>query len=77
MKNFFYNSIHWFYLIVGIIFLVLFIGLLTNKKWAIDRFDYNQRFLFNILGPYTYRIFVGILLFLGSISSLLIFFVFF
>lgn len=68
-KTFSYANPEWIYLIIGIVFLVLFIGILKNKNWAIDPESGNQRFFYKTFGRTAFRIIVGGLFLFGSIAG--------
>ena len=69
IKNFFIQFPEYIYLIIGIIFLVLFIGVIKNKKWAIDPESSNQRLFYNTFGHNAFRKFIGFVYLLGIISG--------
>ncbi|WP_298311100.1 immunity 17 family protein [uncultured Aquimarina sp.] len=69
LKDFFAEYPQYIYLIIGIVFLVLFIGTLKNKNWAIDPANSTQKFNYEIFGHKAFRIFIGIIYLLGTIAG--------
>ncbi|WP_299117439.1 Imm17 family immunity protein [uncultured Winogradskyella sp.] len=69
LKDFFTKFPEYVYLIVGIVFLVLFIGVLKNKNWAIDPNSGNQRMFYNTFGHKSFRVVIGIVYLLGTIAG--------
>lgn len=69
LKVFFSKSPEYIYLIIGIVFLVLFIGVLKDKNWAIDPASGNQRFFYNTFGRKAFRLFIGAICLLGVIAG--------
>jgi hypothetical protein len=69
LKDFFAASPEYIYLIVGIVFLVLLIGAIKDKKWAIDPESTSQRMLYNTFGHEVFRILIGGAYLLGTLSG--------
>lgn len=69
IKDFFTKSPEYIYLIIGLVFLTLFIGVLKNKKWAIDPNSGHQRFFYNTFGHQAFRIIIGGVYLLGMIAG--------
>ncbi len=69
LKGFFTEFPEYIYLIIGIVFIVLFIGVLKNKSWAIDPESGNQRMFYNTLGHNAFRISIGVIYLLGTIAG--------
>lgn len=69
VEAFFVQSPEYIYLVIGIICLVLFIGILKNKDWAIDPNSDNQRFFYNNFGRTAFRFVVGMAFLMGTISG--------
>ncbi len=69
IKDFFIEYPEYIYAITGIVFLILFIGVLKNKNWAIDPESGNQRFFYQIFGRTTFKVIVGGIFLLGSIAG--------
>ncbi len=70
LKDFFVVYPEYIYLIIGIVFLVLFIGVIKNKNWSIDPESGNQRMFYKTFGHKTFRIFIGVIYVLGTIAGL-------
>jgi len=69
LKEFFAEYPEYIYLIIGIVFLVLFIGALKNKNWAIDPANSTQKFNYEIFGHNAFRIFIGVIYLLATIAG--------
>lgn len=69
IKEFFIQFPQYIYLIIGIISLVLFIGVIKNKNWAIDPESGNQRMFYNTFGHNAFRKFIGFIYLLGIIAG--------
>lgn len=69
VKAFSFANPHWIYLIIGVISLVFFIGILKNKKWAIDPSNGNQRFFYNLFGHTAFRVVAAGVALLGTIAG--------
>jgi len=76
IKNFFAEYPEYVYLLIGIISLVLFIGLLKNKNWAIDPSSGNQRMYYNTFGHNAFKKYIGIIYVLGMIAGFGCFFLY-
>lgn len=76
IKEFFIEFPEYIYLIIGIVFLVLFIGVLKNKNWAIDPESGNQRMFYNTFGHNSFRKFIGFIYLLATISGFCGFFLY-
>mgnify|MGYP000221085034 FL=1 len=74
IKDFFGENPHYAYLSIGIVFLVLAIGHLTNKNWAIDPPNSTAKFNYEIFGHNAYRIVTGILFLIAAIACFIGFF---
>lgn len=68
-KDFFTKSPEYIYLLIGIVFLILFIGTLKNKNWAIDPESNAQRFFYQTFGLATFRIVIAVVYLLGIIAG--------
>ncbi|SEL49005.1 Immunity protein 17 [Aquimarina amphilecti] len=77
VKDFFTEFPEFIYLIIGIVFLVLFIGTVKNKNWAIDPESGNQRMFYNMFGHKTFRVFIGVVYILGTVAGFCGFFMYF
>lgn len=73
-KAFFTEYPEYIYLITGVIFLILFIGTLKNKNWAIDPNSGYQRFFYNTFGRKAFRIVTGSVFLLAAITGIGFFF---
>lgn len=69
VKEFSFANPQWIYLIIGVISLVLFIGILKNKSWAIDPNTGNQRLFYRTFGRTAFRIVIGSVFLLGTIAG--------
>lgn len=69
VKEFSSDNPYWIYLIIGIISLVFLIGILKNKKWAIDPSNGNQRFFYNLFGHNAFRVVASGVALLGVIAG--------
>lgn len=69
IKEFFVEYPEYIYLIIGAVFLVLFIGVVKNKNWAIDPASGNQRLFYRWFGHKAFRICIGIIYLLGIIAG--------
>ncbi|MEW7280278.1 immunity 17 family protein [Aquimarina sp. 2201CG1-2-11] len=69
LKDFFTDFPEYIYLIIGIVFIILFIGALKNKNWAIDPASGNQRMLYHTFGHKAFRIVISIIYLLGIIAG--------
>ncbi len=69
LRTFFEKYPQYIYLIIGIVFLVLFVGVLKNKKWAIDPESGRQRFFYNTFGHKAFRFLIGTVYLLGTIAG--------
>ncbi len=76
IKMFFTKYPEYIYLIIGIIFCVLFIGALKDKKWAIDPASGNQRLFYNRFGYKAFRRVISIIYLIGTIAGFGGFFVY-
>lgn len=76
IKNLFAQSPAYGYLLLGVMCLVLFIGTLKNKNWAIDPANSTQKFNYEIFGHSAFRIFIGVIYLLGVIVSISGFFLY-
>jgi hypothetical protein len=59
------------YLIIGLIFLSFFIGVIKNKKWAIDPNSNHQRAAYNLFGRTLFRWFIGFIFLLGAFGGII------
>lgn len=69
IKGFFTEFPEYIYLIIGVVFLVLLIGALKNKNWAIDPESGNQRLFYQWFGHKVFRVFIGFVYLLGAIAG--------
>ena len=76
IKEYFEKFPEYIYLIIGIVFLILFIGLLKNKNWAIDPESGNQRIFYNTFGRKAFKIFIGFVYVLGIIAGFSVFIIY-
>ncbi len=66
---------HYGYLIAAAVLLVWLVGIIRGWKWTYSRpGSYRGNFLLNLLGPKTYRFFLGAIL---VIMLILVFYLFF
>lgn len=69
LRNFFSQYPQYIYLIIGIVFLILFIGAIKDKKWAIDPESSRQRFFYNTFGHQAFRLIISVVYLLGTIAG--------
>ena len=69
LQAFFYASPEYIYLIIGIVFLVLFIGAVKDKTWAIDPESNAQRMFYNAFGHKVFRIFISGIYLMGTLAG--------
>lgn len=69
LKDFFTKSPEYIYLTIGMVFLILFMGVLKDKKWAIDPNSGHQRFFYNTFGHKAFRLIIGVIYLLGLIAG--------
>lgn len=77
LKQTFLKSPEWIYLIIGVTCLIMLIGIIQNKKWAIDPNSSNQRFFYNTFGHTAFRFVVGFIFLLGCIAGFSLFLLYF
>ncbi len=69
LKMFFTKHPEYIYLVIGVIFCVLFIGALKDKKWAINPESGHQRFLYNNFGHRVFRILISVIYLIATIAG--------
>ncbi len=58
LKVFFTKYPEYIYLIIGIVFFILFMGTLKDKKWAVTPQNMRQKDFYNTFGHKAFRIFI-------------------
>lgn len=69
LNDFFTEFPEYIYLLIGFLFLVLFIGILKNKNWAVNPNSGNQRLFYQWFGPRALRVVIGFFFLLGTIGG--------
>jgi len=76
IKELLADSPEYIYLMIGFVFLILFIGVLLDKDWAISPGSTSQRSFYNNFGRKTFRVFTGIGYGLAVIAGFGVFFLY-